>query len=57
MHVASLMVQDDIRKAAGSRLAKEAKQAARTAPTTAAATRGRWVALRRLLPQPARRAH
>jgi len=55
MHVASLMVQDQIRQASTARLVKEAKQAARTAPTTTPARA--WVTLRRLRPQAARRAH
>jgi len=57
MHVASLMVQDQIRQASTARLVKEAKQAARTAPKTTPAPAGRWVTLRRLFPQAARRAH
>jgi len=55
MHVASLMVQDQIRQASTARLVKEAKQEARTAPTTTPARA--WVTLRRLRPQAARRAH
>jgi hypothetical protein len=57
MHVASLKIQDEIRRASTARLAKQAKQASRPAATAAGAPRGPWVTLRRVLPQSLRRAY
>ncbi len=57
MHVASLKIQDEIRRASTARLAKQAKQASRPVATAAGATRGQWVTLRRLIPQSLRRAY
>jgi hypothetical protein len=57
MHVASLKIQDDIRRASTARLAKQAKQASQPVTTVAGAPRGRWVTLRRMIPQSLRRAY
>ena len=54
MHVASLKIQDEIRRASTARLAK---QAARPVATAAAAPRGHWFTLRRVMPQSLRRAY
>ena len=54
MHVASLKIQDDIRRASTARLAKQAKQAPRP---VAGAPRGHWVTLRLVMPQSLRRAY
>ena len=56
MHVASLKIQDDIRRASTARLAKQAK-ASRPVATAAGAPRGHWVTLRRVMPQSLRRAY
>jgi hypothetical protein len=53
MHVASLKIQDDIRRASTARLAKQAKQA--PVATTAVAPRGHWFTALRLVPQSLRR--
>ena len=47
MHVASLKVQDDIRRASATRLAKQIKPASRPVA---------WVTLSRVFPQALRRA-
>ena len=57
MHVASLKIQDEIRRASTARVAKEAKQASRPVATAAGAPRGRWVTLRRVIPQSVRRVY
>jgi len=54
MHVASLKIQDEIRRASTARLAKQASQPVATA---AGAPRGHWVTLRRVIPQSLRRAY
>ena len=56
MHLASLKVQDDIRRASTTRLAKQAKLASRPAATVAGAPRGHWVTLRRVFRPSLRRA-
>jgi hypothetical protein len=57
MHVVSLQIQDDIRRASAARLAKQAKQGSRPVSTAAGAPRGYWVALGRVLPRSLRRAY
>jgi hypothetical protein len=57
MHVASLKIQDEIRRASTARLAKQAKQASRPVATAAGAPHGHWVTLRRVMPQSLRRAY
>jgi sugar/nucleoside kinase (ribokinase family) len=57
MHVASLKIQDEIRRASTARLAKQAKQASQPVAMVAGAPRARWVTLRRVLPQSSRRAY
>ena len=57
MHVAPLKIQDDIRRASTSRLAKQAKQGSRPVATAAGAPRWHRVTLRRVMPQSLRRAH
>jgi hypothetical protein len=57
MHVASLKIQDEIRRASIARLAKQAKQASQPVATVAGAPRGHWVTLRRVIPQSLRRAY
>jgi hypothetical protein len=60
MHVASLKIQDEIRRTSTARLAKQAKQArqaSRPVATAAGAPRGHWVTLRRVMPQSLRRAY
>jgi hypothetical protein len=57
MHVASLKIQDEIRRASTARLAKQAKQASRPLAMAAGAPRGHWGALRRVMPQSLRRAY
>jgi hypothetical protein len=52
MHVASLKIQDEIRRASTTRLAKQAQREARPA----AATRGHGVTWRRMFAQSLRRA-
>jgi hypothetical protein len=54
MHVASLKIQDEIRRASTARLAKQASQPVATA---AGAPHGHWVTLRRVIPQSLRRAY
>ena len=54
IHVASLKIQDEIRRASTTRLAK---QASRPVTTAAGAPRGHWVTLRRVIPQSLRRAY
>jgi hypothetical protein len=54
MHVASLKIQDEIRRASIARLAKQASQ---PVATVAGAPRGHWVTLRRVIPQSLRRAY
>jgi hypothetical protein len=56
MHVASLKIQDEIRRASTARLAKQAKQASRSA-TVAGAPRRHRVTLGRVIPQSLRRAY
>ena len=53
MQVASLKIEDDIRRASTARLAK---QASRPVATAAGAPRGRRLTLRRAIPQSLRRA-
>ena len=55
--VASLQIQDEIRRASTARLAKQAKQASRPVATAARAPRGHWATLRRVMPQSLRRAY
>ena len=50
MHLAGLMIQDDIRRGATARLAKEAEKAARADAKAAREPRRHWVALRRFRP-------
>jgi hypothetical protein len=57
MHVASLKIQDEIHRASTARLAKQAKQASRPVVRAAGGPRGRWVTLRRVMPQSLRRAY
>ena len=57
MHVASLKIQDEIRRASAARLAKQAKQGSRPVATAAGEPRGLWVALHRVMPQSLRRAY
>jgi hypothetical protein len=57
MHVASLKIQDEIRRASTARLAKQAKQASQPVATMAGAPRARWFALRRVAAQSLRRAY
>ena len=57
MHVASLKIQDEIRRASTARLAKQAKQAPRPVATAAGAPRGHWFTLRRVMPKSLRRAY
>ena len=57
MHVASLKIQDEIRRASTARLAKQAKQGSRPMATAAGEPRGHWVTLRRVMPQSLRRAY
>ena len=56
MHVASLKIQDQIRSASATRLAKQTKLASRPVATVPAAPRGHWVTLRRVFHQSLRRA-
>jgi hypothetical protein len=55
MHVASLKIQDQIRRASTTRLANQTKLASRPLATTAA-PRGHWVTLHRVFSQSLRRA-
>jgi hypothetical protein len=55
MHVASLKIQDEIRRASTARLATQAEQASRADAKTTGAPRGHWVALRRVFPPSLRR--
>ncbi len=57
MHVASLNIRDEIRRASTARLAKQAKQGSRPVAAAAGAPRGHWVTLRRVMPQSLRRAY
>jgi hypothetical protein len=57
MQVASLKIQDEIRRASTARLAKQAKQGSRPVATAAGEHRGHWVTLRRVTPQSLRRAY
>jgi hypothetical protein len=57
MHVASLKVQDEIRRASTARLVKQAEQASRAEAKTTAAPRGHWVALRRVFRPSLRHVH
>ena len=54
MHVASLKIQDEIRRASTARLAKQASQPVAKA---AGGPRAHWVTLRRVIPQSLRRAY
>jgi hypothetical protein len=56
MHVASLKIQDGIRRASTARLAKQAEQAPRAVATSTGARHGHWVE-RRVIPQPLRRVY
>jgi hypothetical protein len=47
MHVVSLQIEDQIRRASTARLAQQAKQASRSTATASSAPRRHWVALRR----------
>ena len=47
MHVASLKVQDDIRRASDARLVKQAERESRAAAKATGSPSGRWVSLRR----------
>ena len=49
MHVVSLRIEDEIRRASTARLAKQAKQGSRPAATAARERRGHWVSLRRVV--------
>ena len=54
MHVAPLMIQDEIRRACIARLAKQTSRAeARSTGTL----RGHWIALRRMIPSHSGRAY
>ena len=55
MHVASLRIQDDIRRASSARLAEQARQASRA--DTTGGRRGHRIALHRVLPRSLRRAY
>ena len=57
MHVASLKIQDEIRRASSARLAKQAKQASRADAKTTSALHGHWIALRRMIPSHSGRAY
>jgi len=57
MHVASLKVQDDIRRADHARLVKQAQQASRADAKTTVQPRGHRDALRRLFTPSLRRVH
>jgi hypothetical protein len=57
MHIASLKIQDEIRRASTARLAAQAKQAPRPVATTTAAPRGYRVVMRRFIPQSLRRVY
>ena len=54
MHVAPLMIQDEIRRASIARLAE---QASRAEAKTTGALRGHWIALRRMIPSHSGRAY
>ena len=57
MHVASLKIQEEIRRASSARLAKQAKQASRADAKSTGALQGHWVALRRMIPSQTGRAY
>ena len=57
MHVAALKIQDEIRRASTTRLAKQAQQGSRPVATAAGEPRGHWVTLRRVMPRSLRRAY
>ncbi len=57
MHVASLKVQDDIRRGDHARLVKQAQQASRADAKATAAPRRHWVALRALFTPSLRHTH
>jgi hypothetical protein len=48
MHVASLKIQDEIRRGATARLAKQAEQASKADAKATGDVSGHWVALRRV---------
>ena len=55
--VASLQIQDEIRRASTARLAKQAEEASRPVAAAAGVPRGYWVRLRRVMPPSLRRAY
>ena len=57
MHIASLKVQDDIRRGDHARLVKQAEQASRADAKATVVPREHWVALRRLFTPSLRRVH
>ena len=57
MHVASLKIQDEIRRGDSARLVKQAEQASRAVAQASAQPSGHWVTLRRLFTPSLRRAH
>lgn len=50
MHLAGIMIQDEIRRGASARLANEAKKAARAEAKATREPRRHWVVLRRFRP-------
>ena len=54
VHTPPLMIQDEIRRAFIARLAK---QASRAEAKSTGALRGRWIALRRMIPSHSGRAY
>ena len=57
MHVASLKIQDDIRRGDNARLAKQAEQASRADAKASGQPHAHWIALRRLFTPSLRRVH
>ena len=57
MHIASLKIQDEIRRGDAARLVKQAERASRADAKTTAVPRGHWVALRRAFSPSLRRVH
>ena len=50
MHLAGVMIQDEIRRGTAARLAKQAEKAARAEAKAAREPRRHWVAVRRFRP-------
>ena len=57
MHVASLKIQDEIRRGDSARLVKQAERASRADVKASVQRRGQWVALRSLFTPSLRRVH